>query len=100
MKDTSMSDASKVTSTSLEHDRFPHLSSIEWEALHRLASPRRPAKPSSRRWSPPARNLNHAWLPRSSWRVNSPAFVSGCRFFHADQEQDRHRQARCIELQR
>ncbi|KAG2766045.1 hypothetical protein PC129_g2869 [Phytophthora cactorum] len=38
MNDTSMSDASTVTSTSLEHGSFPHLSSIEWEALHRLAA--------------------------------------------------------------
>ncbi|KAG3062326.1 hypothetical protein PI125_g24551 [Phytophthora idaei] len=38
MNDTSMSDASKATSTSLEHGSFPHLSSIEWEALHRLAA--------------------------------------------------------------
>ncbi|KAG3005198.1 hypothetical protein PC128_g15469 [Phytophthora cactorum] len=38
MNATSMSDASKVTSTSLEHGSFPHLSSIEWEALHRLAA--------------------------------------------------------------
>ncbi|KAG3034484.1 hypothetical protein PC121_g24301 [Phytophthora cactorum] len=38
MNDTSMSDASKVTSTSLEHGSFPQLSSIEWEALHRLAA--------------------------------------------------------------
>ncbi|RAW20045.1 hypothetical protein PC110_g23513, partial [Phytophthora cactorum] len=37
MNDTSMSDVSKVTSTSLEHGSFPHLSSIEWKALHRLA---------------------------------------------------------------
>ncbi|KAG3118377.1 hypothetical protein PI125_g2947 [Phytophthora idaei] len=33
-----MSDASKAASTSLEHASFPHLSSIEWEALHRLAT--------------------------------------------------------------
>ncbi|ETP38819.1 hypothetical protein F442_13658, partial [Phytophthora nicotianae P10297] len=38
MNDTSMSDASRMTSTSLEHESFPHLSSIEWEALHRLAA--------------------------------------------------------------
>ncbi|KAG3005457.1 hypothetical protein PC121_g11492 [Phytophthora cactorum] len=38
MNDTSMSDASSVTSTSLEHDSLPHLSSIEWEALHRLTA--------------------------------------------------------------
>ncbi|KAG2763902.1 hypothetical protein PC129_g21850 [Phytophthora cactorum] len=31
-----MNDTSKVTSSSLEHGSFPHLSSIEWEALHRL----------------------------------------------------------------
>ncbi|KAG3204803.1 hypothetical protein PC128_g1690 [Phytophthora cactorum] len=37
MNGTSMSDTSKVTSTSLKHGSFPHLSSIEWEALHRLA---------------------------------------------------------------
>ncbi|KAG3012350.1 hypothetical protein PC121_g14649 [Phytophthora cactorum] len=40
MNDTATSDASKATSTSLEHSSFPHLSSIEWEALkkHRLAA--------------------------------------------------------------
>ncbi|KAG3109958.1 hypothetical protein PI124_g18324 [Phytophthora idaei] len=38
MNDASMSGASKATSTSLEHGSFPHLSSIEWEALHRLAA--------------------------------------------------------------
>ncbi|KAG3062019.1 hypothetical protein PI124_g23546 [Phytophthora idaei] len=38
MNDTSMIDASNVTSTPLEHGSFPHLSSIEWEALHRLAA--------------------------------------------------------------
>ncbi|KAI9994914.1 hypothetical protein PInf_011754 [Phytophthora infestans] len=27
-----------LPNTSLEHDSFPHLSSIEWEALHRLAA--------------------------------------------------------------
>ncbi|KAG3093620.1 hypothetical protein PI125_g16786 [Phytophthora idaei] len=38
MNDTSMSDAPKATSTSLEHAIFPHLSPIEWEAIHRLAA--------------------------------------------------------------
>ncbi|GMF27422.1 unnamed protein product [Phytophthora fragariaefolia] len=38
INDTSMPDASRTTGTSLEHASFPHLSAIEWEALHRLAA--------------------------------------------------------------
>ncbi|GMF52852.1 unnamed protein product [Phytophthora fragariaefolia] len=38
MNATSMPDASRTTATSLEHASFPHLSAIEWEALHRLAA--------------------------------------------------------------
>lgn len=38
MNDMPMPDAPKLPNTSLEHDSFPHLSSIEWEALHRLAA--------------------------------------------------------------
>ncbi|KAG3077370.1 hypothetical protein PI125_g21289 [Phytophthora idaei] len=38
MSGTSMSDASKASYTSLEHAEIPPLSSIEWEALHRLAA--------------------------------------------------------------
>ncbi|KAG2781108.1 hypothetical protein PC129_g13820 [Phytophthora cactorum] len=33
-----MSDASKASSTSLEHASFLHLSSIEWKAIHHLAA--------------------------------------------------------------
>ncbi|POM66811.1 Polyprotein [Phytophthora palmivora] len=36
MNDTSMNDASRASGISLEHANFPHLSTFEWEALHRL----------------------------------------------------------------
>ncbi|KAG2786035.1 hypothetical protein PC129_g10803 [Phytophthora cactorum] len=38
MNDTSMNDASRASSISLEHASFPHLSTIAWEALLRLAA--------------------------------------------------------------
>ncbi|ETN21592.1 hypothetical protein PPTG_01735 [Phytophthora nicotianae INRA-310] len=38
MNDTSLSDASKMTSTSLEHASFPPFSSIKWETLRHLAA--------------------------------------------------------------
>ncbi|RAW24045.1 hypothetical protein PC110_g19525, partial [Phytophthora cactorum] len=93
MNDASMSDASKATSTSLERGSFPHLSSIEWEALHRLAAasgediiqtlltacngPPHYIMYASKGVNtgpvtPPARKLNIAWPPRSSWRVSTP----------------------------
>ncbi|KAG3085281.1 hypothetical protein PI125_g19272 [Phytophthora idaei] len=33
-----MNDASRAPGVSLEHASFPHLSTDEWEALHRLAA--------------------------------------------------------------
>ena len=34
----SMSDSSEAPAVSLEHADFPHLTSVEWQALHRLAA--------------------------------------------------------------
>ncbi|KAG2780585.1 hypothetical protein PC129_g17065 [Phytophthora cactorum] len=38
MNDTPMNDASRAPGFSLEHASFPHLSTDEWEAFHRLAA--------------------------------------------------------------
>ncbi|KAG3069571.1 hypothetical protein PI124_g9043 [Phytophthora idaei] len=80
MNDTSMSDASKVTSISLEHGSFPHLLSIEWEALHRLAAASGEAV---------IQTLLTAGT-EAQQRLAAQEFMAGVDS-HAGHEQDRHR---------
>ncbi|KAE9020902.1 hypothetical protein PR003_g12929 [Phytophthora rubi] len=61
----------------LEHPTFPHLTSIEWQALHRLAAVSGEVVVTS--LLSQRRPINSAKPPKSSWIASSPKQSGECQ---------------------